>query len=69
MSLISARCFSTSTSSAGPYQSSMIGSTDSHTALGTVDVENATWTNTIGAPELITVWKAPDFDPALSALQ
>ena len=29
----------------------------------TVDVENATWTNTIGDPELITVWKDPDFDP------
>jgi Protein of unknown function (DUF3604) len=27
-----------------------------------VDVENATWTNTIGAPELITVWKDPQFD-------
>jgi len=29
----------------------------------TVDVSNATWTNTIGAPELITVWKDPQFDP------
>ena len=30
----------------------------------TVDVANATWTNSIGATELITVWKDPDFDPA-----
>ena len=28
----------------------------------TVDVENATWTNTIGTSELITVWTDPDFD-------
>lgn len=33
----------------------------------TVDVENATWTNTIGSPELITVWKDPDFDAEQSA--
>ena len=33
----------------------------------TVDLENATWTNTIGAPELITVWKDPDFDAKLKA--
>jgi hypothetical protein len=28
----------------------------------TVDVENATWSNSIGSPELITVWTDPDFD-------
>ncbi len=33
----------------------------------TVDVENVTWTNTIGDPELITVWTDPDFDPEVSA--
>jgi len=33
----------------------------------TVDVANATWTNTIGTPELIAVWTDPDFDPALRA--
>ena len=33
----------------------------------TVDLENATWTNTIGDPELITVWEDPDFDPAQNA--
>jgi hypothetical protein len=33
----------------------------------TVDVANATWTNTIGDTELIAVWKDPDFDPALRA--
>ena len=33
----------------------------------TVDVANATWTNTIGAPELIAVWKDPEFDASLRA--
>jgi hypothetical protein len=33
----------------------------------TVDVANATWTNTIGTPELIAVWKDPDFDSAQRA--
>ncbi|HVY04734.1 MAG TPA: DUF3604 domain-containing protein [Burkholderiales bacterium] len=27
----------------------------------TVDVKNATWTNTIGASELVAVWRDPDF--------
>ena len=29
----------------------------------TVDVKNATFTNSIGTPELIEVWTDPDFDP------
>jgi hypothetical protein len=27
-------------------------------------VANATWTNSIGVPELITVWRDPNFNPA-----
>jgi hypothetical protein len=34
----------------------------------TVDVATATWTNTIGASELIAAWTDPDFDPALRAV-
>ncbi len=33
----------------------------------TVDVKNATYTNSIGAPELATVWTDPDFDPKARA--
>jgi hypothetical protein len=33
----------------------------------TVDLQTASWTNTIGDPELITVWKDPEFDPELKA--
>jgi hypothetical protein len=33
----------------------------------TVDVKNATWTNSIGSPELISVWTDPDFDAKQSA--
>jgi len=33
----------------------------------TVDVANATWTNTIGDSELIAVWTDPNFDPSARA--
>jgi hypothetical protein len=33
----------------------------------TVDVKTATWSNSIGSPELIGLWQDPDFDPKLSA--
>jgi hypothetical protein len=34
----------------------------------TVDVANATWTDTIGAAQLISVWMDPDFDPDVQAV-
>ncbi|MFT5692719.1 MAG: hypothetical protein ACI92E_002055 [Oceanicoccus sp.] len=34
----------------------------------TVDSKTATWTNTIGNAELISVWKDPDFNPLVKAL-
>jgi hypothetical protein len=33
----------------------------------TVDIANASWTDTIGAVELVQMWQDPDFDPALRA--
>jgi hypothetical protein len=33
----------------------------------TVDTATATWTNTIGDPELSAVWTDPDFDPSVRA--
>ena len=32
-----------------------------------MDIEAANYTNTIGAPELATVWTDPEFDPAQKA--
>jgi uncharacterized protein DUF3604 len=34
----------------------------------TVDTQHAVYTNTIGAPELIAVWKDPEFNPKLRAV-
>ena len=34
----------------------------------TVDVAKATWTNTIGDPELRAVWTDPDFNPSVPAV-
>ncbi|MHC5065223.1 MAG: DUF3604 domain-containing protein [Planctomycetota bacterium] len=34
----------------------------------TVDVATASWTNTIGAVEFVTVWEDPDFDPKQPAV-
>jgi hypothetical protein len=34
----------------------------------TVDVANATWTNSIGSAELVTVWTDPDFDASVPAV-
>jgi Protein of unknown function (DUF3604) len=33
----------------------------------TVDLQNATWTNTIGAPLLSGFWQDPNFDPSQRA--
>ncbi|MGU3861385.1 DUF3604 domain-containing protein [Pseudomonas aeruginosa] len=33
----------------------------------TVDIANATWSNSIEASELVAVWQDPEFDPAQSA--
>jgi len=38
------------------------------TAVGnTVNVKNATWVNSIGDTEMVTLWQDPDFDSALKA--
>ena len=34
----------------------------------TVDLATATYTNTVGATQLATVWEDPDFDPAVPAV-
>jgi hypothetical protein len=34
----------------------------------TVDITTATWSNSIGSPELIAAWTDPDFDPDVAAV-
>ena len=62
-----ARPRSRSTTSPGPATASPVRDGKVPPVGNTVDVANATWTNTIGAPELIAVWTDPDFDPAQRA--
>jgi len=51
-------------SSAGAYRKA--GADGKLPPVGnTVDVPNATWTNTIGSPALVMQWQDPDFDGAL----
>ena len=46
-----------------------IGADGKLPAVGnSVDIKNASYTNTIGSPELATVWKDPDFDPAVAGV-
>ncbi len=52
----------------GDVEKRQPGSDDKLPPVGsTVDLENATWTNNIGDPELITVRTDPDFDPSVRA--
>jgi hypothetical protein len=45
-----------------------IGADGKLPAVGsTVDIPNASYTNTIGSPQLMTLWTDPDFDPAAPA--
>ncbi len=47
----------------GDAESRRVGGDGKVPAVGsTVDLDTATWTNTIGDPELIAVWTDPDFD-------
>ena len=53
----------------GDAETRSIGSDGRLAPVGdTVDVTAATWTNTIGDPELIAVWEDPDFDPSIAAV-
>lgn len=45
------------------YHPARVGKGNVHPVGSTVDVADASYTNTIGDPELAIAWKDPDFDP------
>ncbi len=58
-----------STTWSGATRTGARSSTASWPPVGnTVDVATATFTNSIGDPELVTVWTDPDFDPSTRAV-
>ena len=62
-----AKCMRKFTTWRGPATASPARTARCHPSAVPWTCPPPSWTNTIGAPELIAVWKDPDFDPAQSA--